>query len=483
MSESKEYIKKKSFTGFIWRTGEGIIAQGVVFIVGVFLARLISPEEFGIVALSGIFSSIIGIFSSCGLGQALIQKKDIDDLDTNTVFISGLCLSSIVYLIIFISAPYCASIFHQPLITKIMRISSLTIFFSSYNLVQSVEISRSLIFKKYFNIGIISSSISAISGLSLAFYGFGVWALVIQGIIYSLTKTACLTYIIKWKPKWQFSYTRFKPLFKYGFNLMLAGIIGKIFNQARGMIIGIKYQASDLSFYNRGESLPNILCNNINGTMENILLPALSKLQDKPLEMKSGIRRSIMTSTYILTPMMFGLSSTADKVIPIVFSETWMPSVAFLRVISIGYCFHILSSTNLMAIKAIGRSDIALKLEFIKKPIFILLLLIGMQFGPLGIAITVAINSISAMIVNAWYNKSLIFYSIVEQWKDIYPQFLLSIIMAAIVFLIGLLNINIYLSFLLQIMIGVIIYWGLSYLFRLESYHYTSNLIHEVIHR
>lgn len=477
MNENVSDIKRKSLTGFMWRMGEGVIAQGMTFVVGMVLARLLSPTEFGLVALSTLFLAVVNVFADCGLGQALIQKKNTDELDSNTVFYAGLGVVAVLYVLVFMFAPLVADLFGQPPVANLIRVAALTMFLSSYNSVQTAEISRNLDFKKFFYIGIVCSGVSGIIGLCLAFAGYGVWALIAQSMSYTITRTIMLNRIIRWIPKPQFSFERFRGLFSYGVNLMVAGVIGMIFNQMKGFLIGLRYQPADLSYYNRGESMPSILCNNINGTINQIMLPALSKLQDEPMAMKAGIRRSMMLSSYVLVPMMFGLVAVAKNVIVILFSDKWLPAVPFLQVIAVGYCFSILSSTNLMAINAIGRSDITLKLEFIKKPIYLALLLAGMHIGPLAIAAAVAINSILAMIFNAWPNRKLIHYSLLEQWKDVYPQFLLSFVMCAIVWVIGMLNWNIYLLFFTQVAIGSLFYIGSSRVFDLNAYRYAHNTL------
>lgn len=481
MQENVSTIKKKSLTSFVWRLGEGVIAEGMTFIVGMILARLLMPEEFGLVALAGIVLAVVNVFADCGLGQALIQKKSADDLDANTVFYSGLALSTLLYIVVFLLSPFFARLFHQPAVSSLIRVSALILFLSSYNSVQTAEISRALDFKKFFYVGIISSFISGAVGVGMALSNMGVWALIAQRMSYTFTKTIILNRIVKWFPRFQFSIERFRSLFSYGIKLMASGVLGMIFNNMKGFLIGIKYTPSDLSYYNRGESLPSILCNNINGTVNQIMLPALSKLQDDPAAMKAGLRRSMMLSSFLLFPMMFGLVAVSENIITILFSEKWLCAVPFLRVIAIGYCFQILSSANLMAVNAIGRSDISLKLEFVKKPIFLVLLVIGVNINPLAIAVAVAVNSIFAMIINAWPNRKLIHYSIVEQWKDIFPQFLIAVFMGVIVFLLALLNINIYILLFLQVVLGLAVYWGLSKLFKLEALSYAEKTIKELL--
>ncbi len=483
MQEDVGNIKKKSLNSFVWRMGEGVIAEGMTFIVGMILARLLMPEEFGLVALTGLVLAVVNVFADCGLGQALIQKKTADELDTNTVFFAGLALSVLLYVCVFFMSPFFANIFHQSSISSLIRVSALMLLLSSYNSVQTAKISRALDFKKFFYVGIISSFVSGGVGVCMALSGMGVWALIAQRMSYTLMRTITLYRIVKWFPRLQFSIERFCSLFSYGINLMASGVIGMIFNQMKGFLIGVKYEPSDLSYYNRGESLPSILCNNINGTINQIMLPALSKLQDNPDAMKNGLRRSISLSSFILFPMMFGLVATSDNIITILFSEKWLCAVPFLRVISIGYCFQILSSANLMAVNAIGRSDISLKLEFVKKPIFLLLLLVGMYFGPLTIAMAVAVNSIFAMIINAWPNRKLINYSLMEQWKDLFPQFMIAIFMSVLVGILGMLDINMYVLFLGQVVLGIMVYLGMSKLFKLEAFNYAERTIKEFLRK
>jgi len=483
MEENVNNIKRKSLTSFAWRMGEGLIAEGMTFVVSMILARLLMPEEFGIVALSGIFLAIFSVFANCGLGQALIQKKEVDDLDANTVFYAGLGLSVVLYVVLFCGAPLVAKIFKQPMVAPLMRVSGLTLFLSSYNSVQTAEISRALDFKKFFFVGIISSLVSGAVGVAMAFTGLGVWALIGQQVSYQFTRTIALNRIIRWMPKLQFSKERFRSLFSYGINLMGAGVIGMVFNQMKGFLIGLKYQPADLSYYNRGESMPSILCNNINGTVNQIMLPALSKLQNDPEALKHGIRRAMMLSSYLLFPMMFGLVAVAPNIITILFSEKWLPSVPFLQVIAVGYCFSILSSTNLMAVSAIGRSDIVLKLEYIKKPLFLALLIGAMYISPLAIATAVSVNYVFALIFNSWPNKQLINYSLLEQWKDLYPQFLLSIFMSLVVWGIKFVGLSLYLSFFVQLFVGCLTYVGLSYLFKLEAFTYAKSTLKQLMNR
>lgn len=228
MQEDVSNIKKRSLTSFVWRMGEGVIAEGMTFIVGMILARLLMPEDFGLVALAGLVLAIVNVFADCGLGQALIQKKTADELDTNTVFFAGLALSSLLYVCVFFLSPFFAKIFHQPSISSLIRVSALILFLSSYNSVQTAEISRALDFKKFFYVGIISSFVSGAVGVCMALSGMGVWALIAQRMSYTLTKTITLNRIVKWLPRFQFSIERFRSLFSYGINLMASGVIGML---------------------------------------------------------------------------------------------------------------------------------------------------------------------------------------------------------------------------------------------------------------
>lgn len=480
---NEEDIKNKTLSSFVWAFLQRIIGQIFSFVVTVILARLLMPEDYGVVALAGMFNILIGVFLDNGLGSALIQKKEADELDCNTVFYANLICSSIVYLVTFIAAPYCARIYGNEIICPIMRTMSLTIPLGALATVQSAVISRQLQFKKFFYGSLAGNIVSAVVGISLAYRGFGPWALVGQSVTSSVTSTLVNFYLVRWVPKLQFSWSRFRAMFSFAWKKQMAGAIGTLCYQLKGYLIGYKYSVSDLAYFNRGEGLPEMFMNNINGTINGVLFPALSKLQNDPEAVKRGIRRSMMISSYILCPILFGFAAMSDNIVPVLYSEKWKPAIPFMQVACLTCCMTVLNTANLQALLAIGRSDEVLKLEFYKKPVIIAILAITIFISPLAISIGLFIYSIYVLAMNAIPNKKYIGYSFWEQVNDVKASFLLSGLMASVVYFIGQIEANINILMAIQFIVGAVIYIGISHVLKFESYLYVLNTTKEICNK
>lgn len=481
--ENFDNLKRKTISGFFWQFGQKVLSQGVGFIVSLVLARLLMPKDFGVVAMTSIFFSIANCLANSGLGTSLIQQKDNDELDYNTVFYTGLVLSLIMYLILFFTAPLISQLYHNEQVCPVLRVIGISLLFTPINSVQNAAVSRNLDFKKFFYVGFANTLVSGTIGVFMALKGYGIWALVIPDLFSGAFSVILMNHLIGWKPKLQFSFARLRRLYSFGLNLTLADLIGTIFNEAKGLVIGIKYKPSDLAFYNRGESLPALVYGNISYTMNGVLFPALSKLQDSKEAVRNGIRRSIMLCSFIIAPCVFGIAACSKNIILILFSEKWLPAVPYMQALSFGYLFTILSTNNLEAIKAVGRTDITLKLEFFKKPIWALIILLTIQISPLALAIGNTSYGIVSTIVNSFPNKRLIGYKLTHQLKDMYPPILLSCIMGVIVYFINYIPLSIYILLPLQILAGAAIYIGLACLFKLDSYTYAINTMKAFVHK
>lgn len=470
-------IKTKTISGFIWRFSERICAQLVSFIVSVILARILLPEEYGIIVLVNVFISIANVLITSGFGSGLIQKKDADELDFNTIFYFSLVLSIFLYIILFFFAPLIAKINKSDLITPVLRVMGIRLPISCVSSVQNAIVSRKMIFKNFFFATIIGTLVSAVAGIIMAYHGFGVWALVTQNLTNLTIDTLVLMIMLKWYPKFMFSFKRLKELFSYSSQLVLASLLGTVCDKLKSLIIGLKYSTADLAFYNKGEHLPTLITDNINSSLETVLFPALSKFQDDIDQIKNAVRRAIRLGCFIIFPLMFGLGTVADKVILILLTEKWAGSIIFVRVL----CFHclwgIINSINAQAIKAVGRADIILKLEFIKKPVFLIILFACSFISPLAIAIGCSIYSLLVFFINIFPTKKILNYSFFEQIKDISKYLFFSIIMSIIVFLIGLIHLNIYILLLIQIFSGFGIYIGLVLIFKCDDFYYLINLL------
>lgn len=473
--------KFKVLTSLFWKLLERGGMQGIQFIVMIVLARILLPEDFGLIILVTVFISIAGIITQGGFNQALIQKKKIDEVDLSSVFYLNLVITALLYVVLFFSAPYIASFFEQPQLKNILRILAITLFFYSFSAIQNTIISREFQFKKLFTSTLTASIISGIVGIAMAYTNYGIWALVGFQLTNQFLVTIILWFTIKWRPKLLFSFKRIKRLFSFGWKLLVASLIDSIDANIRGLLIGKMFNPAILGFYNRGEQFPNLLVNNINGSIQAVMFPTLSSHQDDPNRVKEMVRRAIVTSSFIIFPMMVGLAVIAEPLVLLLLTEKWLPAVPFIQIFCVGYALWPIHTANLQAINALGRSDIFLKLEIIKKIISVLVLVVSIPFGVYAVALSVVAGGILASFINAFPNLKLLNYSIREQWRDIVPSLLISIVMGVVIYTIHWLQMPAMLTIIAQVFVGAILYIGLAALFRLECFSYLLITIKELL--
>ena len=469
--------KKKVLSNFIWRFAERCGAQGVTFIVSIVLARILAPEVYGTIALVTVFTTILNVFVDSGLGNALIQKKNADDLDFSTVFFFNIFMCSVLYLIMFVSAPAIALFYNDSSLVPVIRVLSLTLVISGVKNVQQAYVSKTLQFKRFFFATLGGTIGAAIIGIVMAYMGFGVWALVVQQIFNATVDTIILWITVKWRPKKMFSAQRLKQLFSYGWKLLVSSLLDNIYGNIRQLIIGKMYTSSDLAYYNRGNQFPNVIVSNINTSIDSVLLPTMSQEQDSRASVKNMTRKAIQTSTYIMAPLMMGLAFCAESVVSLILTDKWLPCVLYLRIFCISYMFYPIHTANLNAIKALGRSDFFLKLEVEKKLVGLVLLGTTMWFGVEAMAYSLLVSSLTSQIINTSPNKKLLSYGYVEQVKDILPSILLAVGMGVCVYFVGYINIPVIIKLCLQVVVGIIIYISMSALLHLESFEYIWGMV------
>ena len=419
-----EINNRSVFSNLIWRFAERVGAKGVSLIVSIVLARLLTPEAYGNVALLSIFLTIFGVFVDSGLGNALVQKKNADDDDFTTVFYFNIVWSSILYLMLFLIAPWIADFYKESSLVTLIRVAGFTILLAGVKNIQQAYVSKNMQFKKFFWATLGGTIFSGIIGIFLAYEGVGAWALVIQSISNTLIDTVILWIIVKWRPRGKFKIEKLKVLFSFGWKLLVSSLLDTVYNNLRSLIIGKKYTSVDLAYYNKAQGWPSLIVNNINSSIDSVLLPTMSAEQDNKTRVKQMTRRAISVSTYAMAPMMMGLFCVAPALIELLLTEKWLPCVPYMRVFCITYVFYPVHTANLNAIKAMGRSDLFLKLEIIKKIIGLTVLFSTMWFGPLVMAYSLVFVSLCSQIINAWPNKKLLDYSYFEQLKDILPNIL-----------------------------------------------------------
>lgn len=477
----KEELRNKTINGMVWQFLQKISGQLIGFIISVILARILSPSDYGLVALAGMFLILMGLFSNGGLGPALIQKKEVDEDDYNTMFVTQFVFASFLYVIIYFCAPFFAHFFvtvDGNQLVSIIRVMALTMPLGALSGVQNSIVTRKLMFRWYFYANSASLVVSAFIGLYMAFNSYGAWALVGQSMASTVVSTIVIFCLLDWHPKFRFSYQRFRPLFIQGLKYMGTAFISTFTSQVKGYALGLKYSASDLAYYNRGEGIPNLLCNNIDDTIQSVLFPSLSKIQDDREAVRNALRRAIRISTFILMPMLFGLAAVADKVVILIFSEKWAPSIPFMQVLCFCLAIGIMCNVNIQALKAIGKIGLMLKLEFVKKPIMLLVIIGTMMISPLAIAWGILFFNIFVYFVNSYPNKKSIGYSYKQQLVDVGPNMAMALIMASIVYFLGrCVFINIYVLIFVQVVIGVISYLLMAILFKNDSLYYLVNYI------
>lgn len=467
----------KFVSNFLWRFLERCGAQGVTLIVSIVLARLLDPNVYGTVALVTVFTTIMQIFVDSGMGNALIQKKDADDLDFSSVFYFNMLMCSALYLIMFFAAPFIAAFYKMPELTAVVRVLSLILIVSGVKNVQQAYVSRHLMFKKFFFATLGGTVGAAIVGILMAYLGYGVWALVAQMLFNAVVDTVILWITVKWRPKKMFSLSRLKSLFSFGWKLLVSALIDTVYNNVRQLIIGKVYTKSDLAYYNNGKKYPEYLVNNINSAIDSVLLPTMSNEQNNPERVKSMTRRAIKTAIFIIMPLMIGFAVCARPIVSLILTDKWLPAVPFVQIFCISFAFYPIHTANLNAMKAMGRSDLFLILEIIKKAIGVVTIIIALKFGVMAMAYSMLVTSFISQVINAWPNKKLLNYSYLEQVKDMLPQIVLSLIMGIIVYIVSWLNLANYITLLIQVPLGIIVYWFGASVFHIESYEYIIGIL------
>ena len=475
--------KNSTLKNFVWRFAERCGAQLVTFIVSIVLARILAPEDYGQIALITVFTTIMQVFVDSGLGTALIQKKDADDLDFSSVFYFNFVICLILYVVMFVTAPFIAGFYGNSSLTSIIRVISLTIVISGVKGIQQSYVSRNMMFKRFFYLTLGGPVFSAFFGIALAYAGFGVWAIVAQQLSNTAIDTLILWLTVKWRPKRMFSWVRLKGLLSFGWKMLASSLLDTVYNNIRSLIIGKMYSSSDLAYYDQGKKFPNVIVTNINTSIDSVLLPTMASAQDHAGRVKSMTRRAIKTSTYIMAPLMMGLAFCAEPIVGLVLTDKWLPCVPFLRIFCVTYMFYPIHTANLNAIKAMGRSDLFLKLEIVKKVVGIALLLSTMWFGVMAMAYSLLISSILSQIINSWPNRKLLRYGYLEQLKDILPGIALAVLMGCCVNLVELFHLTNIVTLLIQIPLGALIYIIASALLHLESFEYMMDLIRPMIRK
>lgn len=476
-----ESSKQKVAGGLFWSYGERIMAQLVSLIVSIVLARLLDPENYGVISIVMIFITFCDAIVTGGFGNAIVQKKDADELDVNTMLCCSVATSILLYIIIFCAAPYIASFYNMPIIRPILRVLGLRLLISGVNSIQRAWIQKRMLFKRFFISTSFGTIISAVVGISMAYMGKGAWALVGQYLTNSFIDTTVLLITNDWKPRLQFSCKRAKEMLSYGWKVLVTTVVYTIEGDLRSLIIGKKFGSADLAYYDQGKKFPNLLVTNINTSISNVMFPVLSESQNDPTRLKQLCRRAVRIGIYLLSPLLIGLMGVADTFVIAILSEKWAPCIPFLRILTLVFLVRPFTTTCQQSILSVGRSDITLKIEIIVNAVAIGILFYSVFIleSVLGIAIGTLIAELVSMGMFMYYENKIIRYSYKEQLQDLLPSLGLATVMGVIVYIVHFLPIYKGLALILQVVIGAAFYFAASYVLQFEPFVYLVGMLKE----
>lgn len=459
-------LKKKTISGFTWASIENFTNHGVEFLLMLFMARLLSPKEYGLIGLTAVFLAISAIFIDSGFPKALIRKKKLTNDDLSTVFIFNLIISFFFFIIVYLSAPYVADFYNEPILCPILRVLDIKLILLALCSVQKTILKKNINFKKIAKISVFNNFASGVLGVIFAYLGYGVWALVIQSMSASLFLTILLWTTTQWHPSLRFSKKSFKELFGYGSNLLISSLINTIYGQIYPIVIGKFFSAATLGNFSRARHWANLGSKNLTGILSNVTFPVLAKVQDDDKRLENIYRRMIRTSAFIVFPIMIGLSAVAKPLTLVAIGEKWEFSAYLLQIICFSMMWYPVHALNLNLLQVKGRSDLFLRLEIIKKIIGICILCFSVPLGIVAMCYFNIFSSIIYLIINTYYTGKLISVGFLKQMRDIAPTLLLSMVMwGGVLFSIQFFP-NKYIQLPIGILIGAGIYLAGSYLFK-----------------
>ena len=447
-----------------WKFTERILAQLISFIVSIILARVLSPEDYSLVGIVLIFFSFANILISGGLNTALIQKKNADAVDYFSVLVTSIVASVGMYVVLWFLSPVISQLYNKDELTLMLRVMGIVLPINAVKSVWCAHISSNLMFKKFFLSTIGGTILSALVGIWMAVCGFGAWALITQQIANILIGTIIIIITTKINLICKFSIVKLKRLFSYGWKVLVSSIIGSIYSEITPLIIGVKFTATDLSFYTKGKTFPGLISSTSINTLSAVLFPVLSNFQDDKNRLLSCTRRFISVSSYLAFPLMLGLYVVSENFVSVLLTEKWLPAVPYLKIFCVSAMFDVIHTGNCETIKAMGKSGVFLVMEIIKKTSYFIIIMTFVFWGktPIQLAISSIVCALIATIVNSIPNKILIGYKYRNQICDLFPNLIIAILMTIGVNLAGKLISTKVLSLLIQILVGIILYIVLS---------------------
>lgn len=462
-------LKDKTVKGVIWSSIDRFTTQGISFVFSMLIARMLLPSDYGVIAMLGIFMAVSQCFIDSGFGSALIRKKDRTETDFCTVFYFNIVVACLFYGLLLLASPYIARFYDMPLLESVTKVWGLNLIVNAFGGIQNAQLSIAIDFKSRAKISVITTLFTGAVGLWFAYRGYGVWALVYQGLASAILRCILLWCIVRWVPKLIFSWQSFKELFSFGSKLLASGLLDTVYNNIYTLVIGKFFAASSLGVYSRANQLAQFPSSNITGVLQNVTFPVLSTIQDEDERLASAYRRFLQLSAFIVFPLMLGLSAVADPFIRLTLTDKWAGSIYLLQIICFASMWYPIHAINLNLLQVKGRSDYFLKLEVIKKVMGVCILCITIPLGLVAMCYGRILGSLIALVFNTYYTKKIIGYGFVQQMRDLAHVLLHALVMYALVWLVVQFLPGLWLQLIAGILVGMAYYLLGAYLMKFDE--------------
>lgn len=479
----QESLKNKTIKGVGWSAADALLGQGVTFIVGLVLARLLSPDEYGLIGICLIFTTVLNGIVDSGFSNALIRKKDVTDEDYNTMFTTNMAISIVLYVLLFVSAPFVSDFFHRVELTALVRVTGLILFFNALSITQVTILTKNIDFKTKTKASLVSAIISGVIGIAMAFMGYGVWSLVAQQLSKQLLYTLCLWVLSKWWPKFTFYKDSFKYMWGFGWKLLASGILNNVWNQLYQVVIGRCYTSSTLGHYTRANEYASIFSSNLTSIVQRVSYPVLAEIQDDKERMVLGYRKVIKVTMFVTAVCMISLGAVSEPLIYTLIGSKWHEAATYLPLICISMSLYPLHAINLNILQVLGRSDIFLYLEILKKIVGIVPIVIGIFCGIYYMLLASILTGVISLYLNTWYTGKTLNYSFWKQLRDITPSYFTALVIAFAVYFLKYLSLPYYAVLMLQIIVGIVACITISEIFKFDEYKELKTIVIKVVNR
>lgn len=464
-----ESLRKKTLYGMSWSFAENLSQQGIQFVIGVLIARVLSPSDYGMVGMLAIFTAISQTLINSGFSTAIVRKTDRTQTDLSTAFWFNMAVGLALYFILFLSGPLIARFYNEPLLSDLIKVTALTLILNSLCIVQQALFTIKMDFKTQAKISVTASLVTGITGVAMAYNGFGVWSIVWPGVAGGAVRCVMLWVSSKWRPDKVFSKRSFRELFSFGSKLLVSGLIDTLYNNIYPIIIGKKFSATDLGYYSRADGYSQLPATTITGVLQRVTFPMLCEIQDDMARLENVYRRLLRLSAFVVFPAMTGLAAIAEPLIRFMITDKWLMCVPYLQILCFSLMWYPIHAINLNLLQVKGRSDLFLKLEIIKKMIGVLTIIIAVPFGIIWMCIGRVITSILCLAVNTYYTGKLIHVGFIKQMGDLLPILLLSLFNGAIVLGITYFIDNMALQVVIGLVTGIVVYIATAYLLKFKE--------------